>query len=132
MFLELFWAFRVMTVAEKYTQNYHVSRVNVCRNAKLWRTYGASPTSHLCLRMDGRQRVRLVTCVLVLECNPWCTWLVAVGENRTCAVVLQDVEVHPEPNSASHWVSQWEPSSTVLITQVSLNYYSAMLLPLVK
>lgn len=38
--------------------------------------------------------------------------------------MFQDVEVHPEPSSASHWVSQWEPSSTVLITQVFHSYYS--------
>ncbi|CAK6979574.1 Hypothetical predicted protein [Scomber scombrus] len=30
----------------------------------------------------------------------------------------EDVVVRPEPSSASHWVSQWERSSTALTTQV--------------
>lgn len=33
-------------------------------------------------------------------------------------VFLKDVVVHLEPSSASHWVSQWELSSTALTTQV--------------
>lgn len=38
----------------------------------------------------------------------------------TVFVLNQDVVVHLEPSSASHWVSQWEQSSTVPTTQVTL------------
>lgn len=37
------------------------------------------------------------------------------------SVIFQDVVVHLEPSSASHWVSQWGQSSTVLTTQVRLH-----------
>lgn len=37
------------------------------------------------------------------------------------SVFPQDVEVRPEPSSASRWVSQWEQSSTALTTRVRVD-----------